>query len=340
MKTSLAARLDQANRNLMFTGLLLLGTATALLWWGPRDLKRIYVEPERITVQGVSDALDNKTLTRTYLSVFGDRAIDTNYVKMEKGVVTGRERRAASFVALALGNRLLLVKARPGGGTTPHFKGVLVPLSDDVKEEVLRPLEAQYPSVKGRFITVMLDATGVPLASISLFAAALATILIGCFFLHRGARGLEDPTQYAPLKDIARRNELGSALEQIEFETRTDPKRIQVGKTILTSGWIVASSSFRVDIMRMGELAWVYKIARKPWALTSRQTVGVRDMAGNMMEIRDREADAAKLHDELVLRAPWVVTGHNRSLEVLWTVDRNAFLSEVKERREDAAKAG
>ena len=340
MKSIVAARLERANRNLMLTGVVLLVGASALLWWGPRDLKRIYLEPDRFTVKGVHDALENKTLERTYLSVFGDRAIDTNYVKMEKGVITGRERRVASFVALASGDRLLLVKSRLGGGINPHFTGVLVPLPEAVKEEILRPLEEEYPAVKGRFITVMLDATGVALASISLFALALATILLGCFFLHRGAKGLEDPAQFSPLKDVARRDELGNILEQIEFECRTDPKRVHVGKTVLTHGWIISSGWWRVDIMRMGELAWVYKNSRKPWALTSRRTLGLRDMDGNSIEIRDAEAFADKLHHELVLRAPWVVTGHNRSLEVLWAADRNAFLSEIKERREKATQAG
>ena len=100
----------------------------------------------------------------------------------------GNKTTDASYLALLVGDRLLLVKVPPNTiqNATTTMTGALVDLPSEEQSYIIQNLESQYPDIKGAFLPVMLDATNFKTGGTVGLVLGILAIGVCLFFLIRG----------------------------------------------------------------------------------------------------------------------------------------------------------
>ncbi len=134
-------QIRRTNRNLLLTNALLVLGVLAALALTNRYWYNFVAGPFPTDQQTVLATTDADTVRRYYLTLTGDEVIDPDWrevtvQKSRSGSVTSRKI-TAQYLALALGDRLLLVK-NPTASTATTYTGKLVALPADIKAEIHR----------------------------------------------------------------------------------------------------------------------------------------------------------------------------------------------------------
>lgn len=339
MKPLVIQWIERVNRNLCLLGVALLVAAGGLAGWDYFKLRAEVYSPTAKDFSELTRVSSAAELGFDWADVQGERTIDTGYESVESGTYGGRERKAGSFVALVSGENILIVKVkRLTQGT--RFRGRVVDLPFNVKEEVIGPLIVRYPNTEGHFLPVMLVESGVSSLELAVGTLALAFLVLGLFVLYRGARAMEEPYRYPALRRVVGWNEPRDVLGRLEGELRDAAHRLELGQVVVTSSWMVARGWFRLELAELSEIAWMFKAPRGTWDFSPLRTLTIYLQKGERLELALREAECDRLISEVAIRVPWIVTGYNRNIEVLWISDRRAFLSELNSRREKANVSG
>jgi len=335
MKPLVIQWIERVNRNLCVLGVGCLVLAGLLVLWNYERLKAVSFSPAARDFAELTKAESAAELGFEWADVQGERTIDTGFESVESGTYGGREQKAGSFVALVSGENLLIVKVkRLTTGT--RFKGRLVDLPFNVREEVIAPLVAKYPNTEGHFLPVMLVESGMTSLEMAIGTFSLAFFVLGFFLLYRGARAMEEPYRYPALRRVVGWSEPLDVLNRIEEELRSPGQRVDLGDVVLTPSWMVAKSWFRIELAELHEVAWLFKRPRGTWDFSPFSTLVFCLQKGERLELSLRESECDRLISEVAVRVPWIVTGYNRNIEVLWISDRRAFLAELNSRREKA----
>jgi len=123
----------------------------------------------------------------------------------------------------------------------------------------------------------------------------------------------------------------------INEEVKT-PK-VEVKPVIITSSWLFKPSFFGLEMILLGELAWVYN------KVTTNYTNGIRTgesysiaiykRDGKLLEIPCGQLAASMLIARVAEVAPWVVSGYSEEIKKLWDTDRQGFIAYVDQRKRE-----
>lgn len=332
MKPFPITQIERVSRNFVLMGTLIAGLSAAGLVAGWEEFRGLCFGPDTVTFRELPDHVGR------VVRVGAERTIDTGFTHVEGG-------RALNYVVLAEGEKLLLIKGKSAEGAAgpgrqpPTFVGRLDELPEEQRQKIVGALEVEFPHLKGSFLPYFLEEGGVSAATSGAFCGVLALMMLGLALLYRGARGLEEPLNHLGLRALRRRGAIAAMVEELDRELRTDPKVIRFGNVTLTKSWLVHASRFTFSTVYLPDLAWVYRKRASLFSFESGRAVVFRDTYGDFAEVGESELNTQRIFNEALVRAPWVVTGHNRNLEILWDTDRRSFLEEVKSRRQKGTSA-
>jgi hypothetical protein len=141
--------------------------------------------------------------------------------------------------------------AQVGGrpSSTARLSGCLVDVPDHLIKNVLNPLEARHPSLRGVPIrTVQLDMTGFRGPGYCALALGVPLFLLGCWNLKRGWARFWRPEQHPLVADLARLGPPAQVASSIEREVKRDAPRLPLASRVVTRSWLLKPTPFGLEV--------------------------------------------------------------------------------------------
>ncbi len=324
----------RSNRNqliLCAVGALLLVGLAAL---NTRYFYNFFFGPFPADRQALLATTDAGALRQYFVKISGDQVLDTGAQEVSRNTKTGSEHVTASFMALLLDDRFLIVKAQDDTKTT-DFTGYLEPVSSDVSTEIIADIEREVPDVRGTFLPYMLNTDS--FRGTGYVALALGIPLFGlCLWgLARAIRRINDPSTHPILRSLSRFGPPDYVASQIDAEMlAANPK---AGGVQLTANWLVHATPASLKATRIDDVVWAYKQVTQhrtngiPTGKT--YTAQIWDRHGVCITVTGKELVVDQAIEAIAQRVPWVLAGYSPELEKTWKQNRAAVVDAVEQRR-------
>jgi len=274
----------------------------------------------------------NQPIATPYVTITGDKLLNTGVqeVTTYDGVIKNV---SAGYYALAVGNRILIVKSGKTPSTT--VGGALGSMPYDLKSDLFPP--GTDPADEAVFYPLLLDTNYRESGYVGAFWALLVEALFG-FFAWQAWRRLSGRIEH---RAVARAKAWGdlavtSAEVERELEMAVKAKR---GVWTLTQNYAVRNQRLAFDLFRLENLVWAYKkaVKRRIYIFIPAGTTYAAELY-----FSDGQAQVAgkqKIVDELLAlaseRAPWAVKGYSDDLEKFYKSSRAGFVAEVMKRKSE-----
>ncbi len=327
-------QIRRANRNLLMANTLLLFGLLLVTGMSWRYLYNFFSGPFFVDANELVSVPNPNWLRKYFVNVHGERSISTGARQVTRK--NGSETVNAYYLALVVKDRLLLVKT-PAADRATDFTGGLVDIPGDAQASIVARLEQKYPELKGRFLPMMLDATGFRDSGYWGLAICVPLFLLAIWNLSKGLVRSSNPQAHPIAKALKRYGEPTVVAMRIESELRAEGMSGDPGSAYVTRSWFVYPTTYGVAIAQLGDIAWAYKkITRHsvnfiPTGKT--YEVMVWDRSGKSISISGKQDRVELVLLSLAKRAPWVVFGFNKQLEQLWKKSRAEFLAAVDKRK-------
>lgn len=298
----------------------------------------LFTGPYEKTPQDILAISDVKNVKEYYVTINGEEAIDTGFQRVTKlwGII---ETGYASFIALVLEDRFLLVEISGDPTEATEYTGALKLISPEYNREIISELEREVPELKGVFLPFMLDTSsfvfevGSGLAVGVIVGAVALVVLLYTLF------GMSDGKNHPVMRALARFGDPEQMAESVAQEMELDHTVVQK-QTHLTQRWLVYRRSSALDVTRFTDIAWIYS------GVTQHRTNGIPtgktfkafiwDRHGKKIEIQGKkEAHVVEILDAVAKRAPWAIMGYTKDIEQIWNKDQAQILAAVDQRKQE-----
>src|SRR5205823_5821132 len=148
---------------------------------------------------------------------------------------------------LELGDKLLMVKHKPGARPDRSVTGTVVTTPPDVRGQIVQQAEREL-NQPGVFLPVMLDATGFRGAGYAMLGIGLPVGLLAVWNLTRAAGRAGDPEKHPAARRLMKYGLPGEVAEQIDAEANAADECRQVGKALLTKSWLLVPTTYGVTV--------------------------------------------------------------------------------------------
>lgn len=262
--------------------------------------------------------------------------LDIQYVTTSD---SGKETVDFSYLALELGDQLLLVKQPGSPRLETTLTGSLLPITSEEQKEIIDYFVAEDPSLAGEFLPYLIHTgnfrTGGWLG-IAFGALTLGACLYG---LVTDLRRELDERTHPILKALSRFGALELTRGQLDLELAAEHP-ILSKKFHLTRSWLVYTAGSKFMATRFEDIAWYYLHIHttRTYGIVVARTYSVvvcdRFGAQLMMAVGNKEPPALEVLDAIARRAPWAIGGYSQDLVKAWKKDRAGFLAQVEKRRQ------
>jgi hypothetical protein len=297
-----------------------------------RYFRNVFKGPFDTTAADLNAITDVDNAPNYYVHVQGSRAIDTGLQQVTVRKKYGREtgRSVLSYYALAMGDKFLVMKASHGAAT--NVTGALKKMPSDVESELFR--DPDIRAIRERFYNFYLDDSGFTTAAyMELVGLAIFLILFAVY--GRRAWGQWFDVNATPV--MKRLQSWGDALGvSVAVEREVASPRFQGGGWMMTDSYLVRSTFFGFDVLRLSDLIWGFKRVTKhsvnfiPTGKT--YAAEFRCYGGNaLLPNNEKTVDAALRY--AAESVPWAVVGFSPDLQKLWDTKQSDFCAAVEGRR-------
>jgi len=337
----ISRQIRRTNRNLLISGTVILVFLGAILFACWRDTYNFVFGPFPTPTSELVMIGNPDIPKRYFLKVQGDESFTTG---MQEVDANNHDKIRAEIIALAVSDRLLLVKA-PSAQEQVQFTGTLAAIPAEVSNGVVHQWDTKHPDKKGVFLPFMLDATGFRGKSDNLLAAAggLLFAIFGVALVGIPLRRLIQPDKHPLLIHLAKFGNLQEIRMRIDSELRSEGGGEKFGSMQITTNWLVSAMSYKTSVMATKDVVWAYPKVTKHYTNgiptgTSYSAI-IRDSKGQSLEISGKKDSVPKLLESLQRRMPWVLLGFNKELDTMWLKQKPKFFQLMEQRRAKLAPA-
>jgi len=319
---------------------LVLGVMGLVAWGQGWYLRDFVTGPHPMDEAALAAVASPEMAPHRYARVSGSQAIDLGLqqitVRTRNGVEVGREV-SAEYYALALESRLLLVKSASGQPTT--VEGELRALTSELESNLWADEEVR--SVRDRFLPYYLDAA--ESFRFGGWVALGAAAVVLAIFAWKGRPAWRHWRQPEAHPVVARVRGWGDPIG-LDVEIERDQSRPLFKSA---SGWrvgshyLVQSSFFGFDVLRLEDLLWGYKKVtqhRVNFIPTGKTYAALLRCYGGDAEVTGKEKDADRVLEHAARRTPWAVFGWTADLDKAFAKDAAGFAAAIEQRRRELAK--
>lgn len=326
-----------SNRNLLLRSSIGAVLLIGLLFFNIRYLYNVFVGPLAIDQQTLLATADPADLQRYWVTVESneDDIAYTGFQQVSRNSTTGQERVKASYMALLLDQRVLLVKDQ-GEQFNTTFTGALEALPASVSTHIVPDLERTSPALRGAFLPYMLNTADFRRSAYIGFGLGLPLFGLCIFGFARALRRSDNPLLHPTMRALARFGSPTEIAGQINAELLAP--QWQAGGLRLTTHWLAQVSKRNLAATHIDDVMWVYK------QVTQRRFNGISVGKSHAAKIWDRHGvcvtvvGTAALVDQALLeiskRAPWAWMGFNADLQKTWKSNRAALITSADQRRQ------
>jgi len=286
--------------------------------------------------QAELDAIgDVSTAPRYFVHVTGSKAINTGIeqitTRKRAGVETSRSV-SATYYVLTIGERLLVVKSSAGAPLTAE--GELTPMPADLQMHLFDTPQMQ--SIRPRFYPYYLDTADFRFPGYLAIAAALVLAGLLAKYAWPAWRYRHDVSAHPVVKRLASWGDpVGLALEA---RREADAPRHKGGGWRVTDKYLIQSTVFTFDILRLADLLWAYKKVTKHsvnFIPTGKTYAAILACYGGVAEIKGKEKKVDALLAFAAERAPWAILGFSEELSKLFRQKPQEFGAAVEQRKRE-----
>ena len=289
--------------------------------------------PYNLGTAELDEIRDVSEAPRYFVRVSGSKVIDSGLRQTSIRKMNGSET-VSSFYALAIGNKFLICKSESSSSIT--YEGVLAPVTAELAWRFFD--NPDIKSVRDRFYPYYLSDQ--PFRSIGYFG--IAFLLVGTFFMVKHAvpawRYFQDPTSHPVSKRIQCWGDpiVIAVAAQREAEM---PWYKSGNGWLVTDQFLVQSTFFTFNILRLSDLLWAYKKVTRHSVNhipTNKMTYGVVLVCNGGNAIIDcGEGTAEEILKFAAKRAPWAILGFSNVLQAHYNKNMSAFCDSVEQRRQE-----
>ena len=321
------------NRNLLLANAAIVLAVVGTGWFNWRYLYNFSMGPSRIDSQSLITTANSGTVLRYFVTIKGDKFTNVGQEITQSVDKYSRPtyKVSASYIALSVENRLLIIKAQTEYNDTA-FTGALTEDSQLISE-----VETKNPELKGVFLPVVLDTTD--FRSRGYWGLAIGTpfLLLGLWNLYKFKKRQENPEEHPIAKSLSKFGSPQVIAGNIDSEIQMSDNSA-VGSVVITRSWLLKPTTFGLDILNLEDIVWVYKKVTKHYInmIPTGKTIAalIRNRQGQSLEIQGNDSDIDLILERIFNQVPWILLGFSKELENLWDYDdRSGIIAMVDERR-------
>lgn len=285
---------------------------------------------------------DAAKASRYFVRVTGSKTIDTGVqqitVKKRRGVETGREV-SAGYYALVVGEKFLICKGGIASGSQLTFEGELSPLPPELEARLFNSKDMQ--AARGRFYPYYVDNDSFRLPG---YIAIGVFLVLAAFAVTKGLpawKHFQDPESHPIVERVQGWGDPIGIAVAAEREARRPRYKGGNGWSI-TDQFLVQSTFFTFDILRVADLLWAYKKVTKHsvnFIPTGKTYEAVIHCYGGGATVQGNEKVTDEVLGFVAQRAPWAIFGYSQELETAFTKNTQSFCVAVEKRKLDRAQA-
>jgi len=338
-------QIRRCNRNLLFVNLVLLAAMVVYAGFNRRYLANFLMGSTNISSDQLAALHDPGQRFRYFVHVHGDKSVPTGIQSVEQTIdedtqQVESEQTTADYVAVEVGQKLLLVKA-PLHSTGADFSGALEPIPSDVYDQTIAPVLKQDPTLQSAFVPAMLDASDYRTEGYWTLGIGIPLLLLVGWNLKKWMSRSSDHTASPIYKRITNFGQPEMVMQEIDTDLKMSPPQ-KIGQAHVSGPWLFMPWMFSMVVFHVPDVVWTYpKITkRKVYFIPvgkSYATV-VRDRFRYSYEINGKKKNAGALIEYITQQAPWVASGYSQELDKLWQKQPNEFIAAVDERRANLKK--
>ncbi|MBI2298528.1 MAG: hypothetical protein HYU66_06165 [Armatimonadetes bacterium] len=341
----LQRQMQRGNRNLLLTGLLLIGAVAALAaapqryWYnfrhGPFAIRDVDLakpgEAPPVKVWVTLESLYEPAAIGSQSSSKHGRVNKYfHYLPLEfvlHKVTAPGKGGAPPTTRPATNDELLQVKAylakhhKPPKGYVPmpskgllvgnkqqlsapgKFTGELSRIPTDVRRDL--ELDKDFPEL----LPLMLDMNNYRVRGYTGIGFGSVLALAGLLTLLTAMRRMQDPTRHWTWQQLATYGDPDILAMTLEAELSTDGSRVAVGRTVVTSNWLLRSRAYGVEVMSLDAVVWAYEKVVQHYTNgipTGKEFAAmVGDRHGRLMQLGAKKATTQETLAEIARRRPW-----------------------------------
>jgi len=289
--------------------------------------------------QAELDAIEDVAATpRYFVRVTGSRALDTGIQQISKrkrsGVETGGSV-TASYYALVVGERLLVVKR--SHGAAPTALGELLAMPADLQQHLFATQQMQ--AIRGRFYPYYLDESAFRVPGYIGAAVALVLIVLLVKYGLPAWRYARDAASHPVVKRVATWGDpLATA---VEARREAESPRYRGGSWRVGDKYVIQSAPFAFDLLRLSDLLWGYKKVTKHsvnFIPTGKTYACILACYGGTAEVTGKEKDVDTLLGFVAERSPWAVFGYTDDLNKAFRQKNAEFCAAVEHRKQELGR--
>jgi hypothetical protein len=323
----------RAGRNSILMGLGGLVVIALLFWAEGRYFYNFSHGPFPIDQPTLFSIQDPDTRRESFVTIQGDETLETGFEESNTDYIITMHH---PILAMKIGERLLLVKVSKDTDAT-RFSGELSSIPKEVQSQVLQTLQERHPEWKGRFLPAMLDATSYRFHGyLGIVVGTLFALgTVWCF--GKGLKWSAKPETHPVWKKLGKYGPAQQVGSQLDAELRSEGGGETFGSAHLTTNWLVLSSAYNIEVMRMADVVWAYLQVVKHYhsgiPTGKSHFVKVFDREGASTTISVKKNVVPNLLQSIQRRVPWAINGFSSDLEQMWKKRRTDFLLGVDQQK-------
>jgi hypothetical protein len=226
---------------------------------------------------------------------------------------------------------------KQSSGAPATVEGELRPMPPDLDSRLFNTPEMQ--ALRNRFYPFYLDDDSFRFEG---YLAIAGLLVFGFPLVWYGGpawRFMKDPTSHPVVKRaVSWGDPVGTAAEA---RRESGSPRHKGGGWLVTDKYLIQSTFFTFDLLRLSDLLWAYKRVTKHsvnFIPTGKTYEAVLACYGGQATVKAREKTVDAVLAFAAERAPWAVFGFSKELETLFNKNNRDFCEAVEQRKRDQAQ--
>jgi hypothetical protein len=327
----------RANRNLLLVNGGMLAVIILVVAANYRYCANFVLGSQSISNAELAAITSPEQRWRNFVSVSGTKSFNTEYrdvINHTEGSRVVSTEIKDEYILLRVGDRILLVKADPGKERL-EYSGELVPTTDQVKDDLLRPLATEDADLARAILPFTLNAADYRSNGNTMLLIGLPILALALWNCLKAVRRSGEIQTSPVWKNLAVYGNAEQLSQQIEAELQPAMIR-KYGKLQIAQQWMVRRKMFSTWVSPIADLVWIYKKVTKHSVnfIPTGKTYSVVLLGRHRQRIEEqmKEKAANEMLADLTARVPWALFGFTQDLEKAWQKDAVGVIAAVDSR--------
>lgn len=328
----------RANRNLFLVNGLMAVVMVLIIAVNYRYCVNFFLGCQPISAAELASLKSADQRWRNFVTVSGDKQAKTGYRDIEQkesgGRVVSTDVKDEYIFLRVGGSNILLVKAPPGEGKL-EYSGELVPTSEQVQTDLLRPFAAEQPDLGAMVLPFTLNAADYRSNGWVGLAIIVPLLALAVWNILKAMRRSSEPQSSPVWKALSVFGNAEQLSLQIEADMQPGGVR-KYGNLMIGPQWMVRRKAFSTWVSPVGDLVWIYKKVTKHSVnfIPTGKTYSVILVGRHRQRTEEqmKEKAVGELLMEMANRVPWALFGFDQKLEQAWRKNPQDVIAAVDAR--------